>query len=93
MRALVIAFAVVAVLSVVSAYPPSFARIPYEDLVDEGSIDVLFDVPQTHTRQKRATCDLLSAFGVGHAACAVHCIGHGYRGGWCNSRAVCNCRR
>lgn len=46
-----------------------------------------------HFRQKRATCDILSIFNVNHAACAMHCIGHGYRGGYCSDKAVCTCRR
>lgn len=46
-----------------------------------------------HYRQKRATCDLLSGFGVNHSACSIHCVARGFRGGWCDSRAVCNCRR
>lgn len=43
-------------------------------------------------RQKRATCGLLSGFGVNDSACAVHCVAIGYRGGWCDSQRVCNCR-
>ncbi|XP_055858725.1 defensin-A-like [Episyrphus balteatus] len=43
-------------------------------------------------RHKRATCDLLSGFGVNDSACAIHCIALGKRGGWCDSRRVCNCR-
>lgn len=48
---------------------------------------------QPHRRQKRATCDLLSALNINHTACAAHCIARGYRGGYCNNEAVCNCRR
>lgn len=49
----------------------------------------------SHSRQKRATCDLLSAWNVNHTACAAHClaIGKGFRGGYCNDKAVCVCRR
>ncbi|XP_012162173.1 phormicin-like [Ceratitis capitata] len=43
-------------------------------------------------RQKRATCDLLSGFGVNHSACALHCLLRGKRGGYCDGRGVCNCR-
>nr|AHH35100.1 defensin-like peptide 4 precursor [Hermetia illucens]BDU59536.1 defensin-like peptide 4 precursor [Hermetia illucens] len=57
-----------------------------DDVVD------LVAIPE-HTREKRATCDLLSPFKVGHAACAAHCIARGKRGGWCDKRAVCNCRK
>ncbi|XP_018799477.1 PREDICTED: sapecin-like [Bactrocera latifrons] len=45
------------------------------------------------SRQKRATCDLLSGTGVNHSACAAHCLLRGNRGGYCNSRAVCVCRK
>ncbi|XP_050326411.1 sapecin-like [Bactrocera neohumeralis] len=44
------------------------------------------------TRQKRATCDLLSGFGIKHSACAAHCLLRGNRGGYCNGRGVCECR-
>ncbi|XP_054736941.1 phormicin-like [Anastrepha obliqua] len=44
------------------------------------------------TRPKRATCDLLSGFGVNHSACAAHCLLRGNRGGYCNGRGVCVCR-
>ncbi|XP_064542384.1 defensin [Drosophila montana] len=50
-------------------------------------------VPDFHSRQKRATCDLLSGFDVNHSACAAHCIGLGRSGGYCNDKAVCICRR
>ncbi|XP_052890866.1 defensin [Anopheles moucheti] len=43
-------------------------------------------------RAKRATCDLASGFGVGSSLCAAHCIARRYRGGYCNSKAVCVCR-
>ncbi|XP_047109482.1 defensin-like [Schistocerca piceifrons] len=45
-------------------------------------------------RHVRATCDLLSAFGVGDSACAARCIamGKGFRGGYCD-KGVCHCRK
>lgn len=43
-------------------------------------------------RQKRATCDLLSGFGIKHSACAAHCLLRGNRGGYCNGRGICECR-
>ncbi|XP_037938236.1 lucifensin-like [Teleopsis dalmanni] len=46
-----------------------------------------------HHRQKRATCDLLAPTGYKETLCAAHCIVLGYRGGWCDSKAVCNCRK
>lgn len=53
------------------------------------------DTPDSHSRQKRATCDLLSAWNINHTACAAHCLamGKGFRGGYCNNKAVCVCRR
>ncbi|XP_055630943.1 defensin-A-like [Toxorhynchites rutilus septentrionalis] len=47
---------------------------------------------QEHHRQRRATCDLLSGFGVNDSACAAHCILRGNRGGYCNGKKVCVCR-
>ncbi|XP_017464798.1 PREDICTED: phormicin-like [Rhagoletis zephyria] len=44
------------------------------------------------SRDKRATCDLLSGFGLKHTACAGHCLVRGNRGGYCNGRGVCVCR-
>ena len=58
-----------------------------EDIADQQGF-----LPVQHYRQKRATCDLLSIFNVNHAACAAHCIGHGYRGGYCSDKQVCTCR-
>ncbi|KAJ2942145.1 hypothetical protein O0L34_g11060 [Tuta absoluta] len=45
------------------------------------------------SRQARATCDLASGLGWNHTLCAAHCIWKGYKGGACNSRGVCVCRR
>lgn len=80
-------FVVVGVIAFVSAFavPEEFHPVP-------AGIELFEDVPE-HYRQKRATCDLLSGFGVNHSACSIHCVARGFRGGWCDSRAVCNCRR
>ncbi|XP_055704402.1 defensin [Phlebotomus papatasi] len=98
MRTFLVVFALVVVVGVSSAYPSNPVEVEVEDFDDQVPDlqtfqDTFYEEPQIHSRQKRATCDLLSAFGVGHAACAAHCIGHGYRGGYCNSKAVCTCRR
>lgn len=47
------------------------------------------------SRQKRATCDLASFFNVNDSLCAAHCIAknRGFRGGYCNPKKVCVCRR
>nr|2E3G_A Chain A, defensin, mutant DEF-DAA [Anopheles gambiae] len=39
-----------------------------------------------------ATCDLASKWNWNHTLCAAHCIARRYRGGYCNSKAVCVCR-
>ncbi|XP_061400737.1 phormicin-like [Musca vetustissima] len=49
--------------------------------------------PELHGRYKRATCDLLSGTGVNHSACAAHCLLRGNRGGYCNGKGVCVCRK
>lgn len=46
-----------------------------------------------HSRQKRATCDLASGANLNHTLCAAHCIMRGFRGGYCNDKAVCVCRK
>lgn len=66
------------------------------------AIKFLFDFKVTqwfivHYRAKRATCDLLSLSIAGvqlnDSACAAHCIGLGRRGGYCNGKKVCVCRK
>nr|WAB21905.1 defensin [Harpalus rufipes] len=49
-------------------------------------------------RQRRFTCDLLSfeakgSVSLNHSACALHCIALRKKGGSCNNKAVCICRR
>lgn len=58
---------------------------------------ILFTIEsEPSPRQKRVTCDLLSASVKGvtlnHSACAAHCIVIGFKGGHC-SKGVCRCRR
>ncbi|CAF1383512.1 unnamed protein product [Adineta ricciae] len=52
---------------------------------------------ETEVLPLRVTCDIasISAFGVsfGDSLCAANCIRLGYKGGYCNSQKVCNCRR
>nr|AAY82237.1 defensin I [Mayetiola destructor] len=38
---------------------------------------------------ERFTCDIWQ----NQAACAIHCIANGFRGGYCNAQKVCVCRR
>ncbi|XP_055630944.1 defensin-C-like [Toxorhynchites rutilus septentrionalis] len=88
------ALCVAAVISSGYAYP--------QELADEvqSQVNTLFDeLPEEsyqaavdNYRLKRATCDLLSGFGVGDSACAAHCIARRNRGGYCNSKKVCVCR-
>lgn len=72
------------------------AEAVHEEPFDHGDLLIQPDRfqpdPYPHRRQKRATCDLLSALRINHTACAAYCIAQGYRGGYCNSQAVCNCR-
>nr|WAB21908.1 defensin [Sphaeridium marginatum] len=54
-----------------------------------------FEEFQEVIRVKRVTCDLLSfkGFKLNHSACAAHCLALGKRGGYCNNKKVCVCRR
>ncbi|XP_037938234.1 defensin-like [Teleopsis dalmanni] len=80
-----------------SAQPAAGADIALDLLdVDAQALgDAAIEAEAAPSRQKRATCDLLSIakLGINHAACAANCIRLGYKGGWCNDKAVCNCRR
>ncbi|XP_017066640.1 defensin [Drosophila eugracilis] len=69
-------------VSDVETYPaenPLLIKDPQQEVVE-------------HSRQKRATCDLLSKWNWNHTACAGHCIAKGFKGGYCNDKAVCVCR-
>uniref|UniRef100_A0A1L8E2S8 Putative defensin 2 n=1 Tax=Nyssomyia neivai TaxID=330878 RepID=A0A1L8E2S8_9DIPT len=99
MRVLLISFAVVAIVGLANAYPSVPVELEEDQQQDSNiyeledpTLDPSLTEAEIHSRQKRATCDLLSTFGVGHAACAAHCLGHGYRGGYCDSKAICRCR-
>ncbi|CAG9809814.1 unnamed protein product [Chironomus riparius] len=50
--------------------------------------NIIEDESSPVDRNPRITCDILGS----DAACATHCILKGFRGGWCDSRKVCNCR-
>ncbi|KAL0280819.1 UNVERIFIED_CONTAM: hypothetical protein PYX00_002001 [Menopon gallinae] len=67
-----------------------------EDLEDFPEIQLYASEEETESGNSlitpRITCDILGGK-FNHAACAVHCILKGYRGGYCDSKAVCNCRR
>ncbi|EDW32202.1 GL10559 [Drosophila persimilis] len=85
-----------AVMCLVQAQP--LAEEPIEEDVAKPLVQLMeqpvqdVDVPE-HSRQKRATCDLLSKWNVKHTACAGHCLAKGFKGGYCNNKAVCICRR
>ncbi|XP_055592696.1 defensin Lucifensin-like [Uranotaenia lowii] len=78
----------------------SNGRVVESDLVEsakksQDSVDlepVAWNQPQTHSRQKRAVCDLLSGVGLIHTVCATTCILRGFVGGFCTSRGICICR-
>lgn len=44
------------------------------------------DIPE---RVPRVTCDIIGS----DRMCAVRCIAMGYRGGFCNAKKICECRR
>ncbi|XP_062548986.1 defensin-A-like [Armigeres subalbatus] len=78
------------------------AGFPQDSIPDSPSdaASLLDDLPKESDaadveiyRPKRATCDLTEAWGWGSTACAAHCIARGYRGGYCNNRRICVCRR
>ncbi|XP_058118026.1 defensin-like [Anopheles ziemanni] len=98
-----IVFTVAVVLAVTlnskaSAEAPTERQQPLET---NAALNTLFDelpgethhTAIEHNRAKRATCDLASGFGVGSSLCAAHCIAKRYRGGYCNRKRVCVCRR
>ncbi|KAL7016797.1 hypothetical protein ACKWTF_010139 [Chironomus riparius] len=49
---------------------------------------IVIEGDEANDRAARVTCDIFGS----DAACAIHCILKGFRGGWCDSRKVCNCR-
>ncbi|XP_024888752.1 defensin-like [Temnothorax curvispinosus] len=80
----------------------TFARqLPVKDLnKDEVLVDIAYwpviyggESVEEHHRERRITCDLLDGTGVGHSACAANCIARNRRGGHCNSKGVCVCRK
>ncbi|ALC41984.1 Def [Drosophila busckii] len=90
---LVLFAAALILLTCLAQAQPAYLERPEER--NSNSKDTLQDMIQRQTvlyRQKRATCDLLSYLNVNHSACAAHCIAIGFKGGYCNDRAVCNCR-
>ncbi|XP_078315898.1 defensin, isoforms B and C-like [Crassostrea virginica] len=48
-------------------------------------------------RHKRLTCQLgtisIGGNSIGNFGCYLHCKGHGYNGGYCNSQSVITCTR
>ncbi|XP_055592695.1 defensin Lucifensin-like [Uranotaenia lowii] len=94
-------FLIFSVLIAVGVFYSSASVVQAENLLseDEGeSFDsaeiepLRMDSSQHHFRQKRAVCDLLSAIGVKHSACAASCIIRGFVGGYCTNEGVCTCR-
>ncbi|XP_017865416.1 PREDICTED: defensin [Drosophila arizonae] len=81
------------VLLAVVVYFAQAQPLPQDSLDEREPGAVEPTQQESHSRLKRATCDLLSGFSVNHSACAVHCIGLGKSGGYCNDKAVCVCRR
>ncbi|XP_058830013.1 defensin-C-like [Topomyia yanbarensis] len=84
----------IAAISMGNGYPQELAdqvqaytNTLFDELPEES-----YQAAEENYRLKRATCDLLSGFGVGDSACAAHCIARRNRGGYCNSKKVCVCR-
>lgn len=108
MKSTIALFALIALIAIASAFPsnegPSSLDIKVKPLTQplegfenmqphDDSVPSQDPEPHQLVREKRATCDLLSAGGkVQHSACAAHCIILRKRGGYCNSQAVCVCR-
>ncbi|KAH8367255.1 hypothetical protein KR084_012853 [Drosophila pseudotakahashii] len=66
--------------------------VPEEDQIHPLVNQDVHQEEVLHSRQKRATCDLLSKWNWNHTACAAHCIAKGFKGGYCSDKAVCVCR-
>uniref|UniRef100_U5EZQ3 Putative defensin isoform a1 n=1 Tax=Corethrella appendiculata TaxID=1370023 RepID=U5EZQ3_9DIPT len=68
--------------------------VPEDEVAQFYPFEVYNEEPavEQHFRQKRATCDLASAWGVSHTLCAANCLRLGKKGGYCNSQQVCVCR-
>lgn len=60
--------------------------LPFEQ-VHEHSVK---RVPE-YISEKRITCNEFSHSGWDHSSCIQHCRRRGYRGGYCDTRAICNC--
>uniref|UniRef100_A0A023EEM0 Putative knottins n=1 Tax=Aedes albopictus TaxID=7160 RepID=A0A023EEM0_AEDAL len=92
--ACLVAFCLCAVFASGSAFPEELSddvRSVANSLFDELPEET-YQAAVENFRLKRATCDLLSGFGVGDSACAAHCIARRNRGGYCNAKKVCVCR-
>ncbi|KAI4496387.1 hypothetical protein M0804_000197 [Polistes exclamans] len=85
-------------VSVVLVIATVITAAPYE-LSSSGEFEPLEEIAEEPleeraTRQRRVTCDLLSAGGfVGDTACAANCLSMGKAGGHCNGSGVCVCRQ
>nr|AAD40117.2 defensin isoform C2 [Aedes aegypti] len=98
MRTLIVVCFVALCLSAIfttgSALPGELADDvrPYANSLFDELPEESYQAAVENFRLKRATCDLLSGFGVGDSACAAHCIARRNRGGYCNAKKVCVCR-
>lgn len=75
----------------------AFPRMEVQELPENAELEMndgmdVNQLPETPIVQPRITCDVLSATGVNHAACALHCLLKGHSGGYCNNKKVCICR-
>ncbi|KAH8402151.1 hypothetical protein KR009_010160 [Drosophila setifemur] len=82
-----------AVFCVIQAQP--VPEEPLQEAVEDHPLEqpeISVQEVVEHSRQKRATCDLLSKWNWNHTACAAHCLTKRFKGGYCNDKAVCVCR-
>ncbi|XP_026669126.1 defensin-1-like isoform X2 [Ceratina calcarata] len=61
-------------------------------LITAAPIDDMEAVEERADRQRRVTCDLLSALRVQDSACAANCLSMGKAGGHCEN-GICVCRK
>ncbi|KAI4500127.1 hypothetical protein M0802_004544 [Mischocyttarus mexicanus] len=90
MKIYILVCLVLAVVTAISAAPYELLNgefvEPLEEIVEEPL--------ERATRQRRVTCDLLSAGGfIGDTACAANCLSMGKAGGHCNGSGICVCRQ
>lgn len=97
MRVVLVVAVILGIMSVIISATPVIDPVEHEELQIDDQIDLHVkdgdNEVEVPSRTKRATCDLLSIFNVNDSACAAHCLAKRFRGGYCNKKKVCVCRR